>query len=228
MIQMINVSKVVASGSEQIAILNQVDLDIPRGQFVSVIGPSGSGKSTLLSLVAGLDAPTTGSILIEGNDITRMSEDDLATLRGEKIGFIFQSFHLIPSLTAYENILVPMEIMGLSNAVGRARSLIDEVGLQDRGHHYPSQLSGGEQQRVAIARAFANDPPILLADEPTGNLDSRNGSHIFDLLLRLNRDRHTTLLLVTHDQVLASRADRLISLQDGRVAADRQLVGAAT
>jgi putative ABC transport system ATP-binding protein len=224
MIQMINVSKVVASGSEQIAILKQVDLEIPRGQFVSVIGPSGSGKSTLLSLVAGLDAPTTGSILIEGRDITTMSEDDLATLRGEKIGFIFQSFHLIPSLTAYENILVPMEIMGLSGAVARARALIDEVGLQDRGHHYPSQLSGGEQQRVAIARAFANDPPILLADEPTGNLDSRNGAHIFDLLLRLNRDRSTTLLLVTHDHALAASADRRISLHEGGVAEDRRLL----
>jgi len=224
MIQMINVSKVVASGSEQIAILKSVSIEVPRGQFVSVIGPSGSGKSTLLGLVAGLDAPTSGEILIDGKALTSMSEDDLATLRGEMIGFIFQSFHLIPSLTAYENILVPMEIMGVANATARARALIDEVGLQDRGHHYPSQLSGGEQQRVAIARAFANKPPILLADEPTGNLDARNGAHIFELLVRLNRDHSTTLLLVTHDRALASRADRQISLQDGRVEQDRLIL----
>lgn len=221
MIQLVNVSKVVASGSEQIAILQQVNLEVPRGQFVSVIGPSGSGKSTLLSLVAGLDAPTSGEIFLEGQNITVMSEDDLATLRGEKVGFIFQAFHLIPSLTAYENILVPMEIMGLQGAATRAQSLLDEVGLHDRGHHYPSQLSGGEQQRVAIARAFANDPPILLADEPTGNLDSKNGGHIFDLLVRLNRERTTTLMLVTHDHNLAARADRQISLRDGWVDDDR-------
>ncbi len=225
MIQLVNVSKVVASGSEQITILKEVTLEVPRGQFVSVIGPSGSGKSTLLSLVAGLDAPTSGEIFLAGSNITVMSEDDLASLRGEKVGFIFQAFHLIPSLTAYENILVPMEIMGLSGATARAQALLDEVGLHDRGHHYPSQLSGGEQQRVAIARAFANDPPILLADEPTGNLDSKNGAHIFDLLVRLNRDRTTTLMLVTHDHALAARADRQISLRDGWVDDDRLIEG---
>ena len=223
MIQLVNVSKVVASGSEQLAILQGVDLEVPRGQFVSVVGPSGSGKSTLLSLVAGLDAPTSGEIYLAGKNITVMSEDDLATLRGEKVGFIFQAFHLIPSLTAYENILVPMEILGVAGATSRAQSLLDEVGLHDRGHHYPSQLSGGEQQRVAIARAFANDPPILLADEPTGNLDSKNGGHIFDLLVRLNRDRATTLLLVTHDHQLAARADRRISLNDGWIVEDRSM-----
>ncbi len=221
MIQLINVSKVVASGPEEITILQAVNLEVPRGQFVSVIGPSGSGKSTLLSLVAGLDAPTSGEIFLAGQNITVMSEDDLASLRGEKVGFIFQAFHLIPSLTAYENILVPMEILGLSGATARAQLLLDEVGLHDRGHHYPSQLSGGEQQRVAIARAFANDPPILLADEPTGNLDSKNGGHIFDLLVRLNRERTTTLVLVTHDHRLAARADRQISLRDGWVDEDR-------
>jgi len=220
MIQLVNVSKVVTSGSEQLTILHAVSLEIPRGQFVSVIGPSGSGKSTLLSLIAGLDAPTSGEIFLAGRDITRMSEDDLATLRGENVGFIFQSFHLIPSLTAYENILVPMEIMGVPAATDRAQSLLDEVGLHDRGHHYPSQLSGGEQQRVAIARAFANAPPVLLVDEPTGNLDSKNGAHIFDLLIQLNRDRGTTLLLVTHDHALAERADRRISLYDGRIVED--------
>ncbi len=220
MIQLSNVSRTVTSGTEQLTILHSLDLTIPRGQFVAVIGPSGSGKSTLLGLVAGLDAPTSGDILLDGQNITQMSEDDLATLRGGKVGFIFQSFHLIPSLTAYENILVPMEIMGHSQARKRAQSLLDEVGLHDRGHHYPSQLSGGEQQRVAIARAFSNDPIILLADEPTGNLDSKNGSHIFDLLLRLNRERSTTLMLVTHDHQLADLADRKIALRDGHVVED--------
>ena len=220
MIQLSNVSKVVASGNEQLTILHSLDLDIPRGQFVSVIGPSGSGKSTLLGLIAGLDSPTTGSIKLDGNDITKMSEDDLAELRGRLVGFIFQSFHLIPSLTAYENILTPMEIMGVNKPRDKAQALLDDVGLHDRGHHYPSQLSGGEQQRVAIARAFANSPNILLADEPTGNLDSKNGGHIFELLLKLNRDRQTTLLLVTHDQQLAGLADRKISLRDGRVVED--------
>ncbi len=220
MIELKNISKVVTSGTEQLTILHSLDLVIPGGQFVSVVGPSGSGKSTLLGLIAGLDAPTSGSVLLDGHDITRMSEDDLAELRGRLVGFIFQSFHLIPSLTAYENILVPMEIRGLNKPGERGQSLLDEVGLHDRGHHYPSQLSGGEQQRVAIARAFANDPQILLADEPTGNLDSRNGAHIFELLLKLNRERGTTLLLVTHDHQLADMADRKISLADGRIVED--------
>ena len=222
MIQLTNVSKVVTSGSENLTILHSLSLTVPNGQFVAVVGPSGSGKSTLLGLIAGLDAPTAGEVFLDGHNITQMSEDELAELRGAKIGFIFQSFHLIPSLTAYENILVPMEIMGIKHARERTQALLDEVGLHERGHHYPSQLSGGEQQRVAIARAFSNDPPILLADEPTGNLDSKNGAHIFELLLKLNRDRGTTLLLVTHDHVLASLADRQISLSDGRIAEDRE------
>ncbi|MFZ4628157.1 MAG: ABC transporter ATP-binding protein [Blastocatellia bacterium] len=221
MIQLIDVSKVVPSGNESLTILHSLDLTIPSGQFVSIIGPSGSGKSTLLGLIAGLDAPSSGQILLEGQEITRMTEDDLAMLRGDLVGFIFQSFHLIPSLTAFENILVPMEIKGGANARSRAQALLDEVGLHDRGHHYPSQLSGGEQQRVAIARAFANNPRILLADEPTGNLDSRNGAHIFDLLLRINRERGATLVLVTHDDALANLADRRISFRDGRVVEDR-------
>ncbi len=220
MIELSNVSKVVTSGSEDLTILHAVSLTIPRGQFVSIIGPSGSGKSTMLGLIAGLDNPTTGDILLDGQNITKMGEDDLAEFRGGKLGFIFQSFHLIPSLTAYENILVPMEIMGVPNAMKRAQSLLDEVGLHERGHHYPSQLSGGEQQRVAIARAFANEPPILLADEPTGNLDTNNGAHIFDLLLKLNHERKTTLVLVTHDAVLADMADRKISLRGGYVVDD--------
>ncbi|HYE74633.1 MAG TPA: ABC transporter ATP-binding protein, partial [Blastocatellia bacterium] len=203
MIQLTNVTKIVTSGSEKLTILHDVNLTIPRGQFVSVVGPSGSGKSTMLGLVAGLDNPTEGVIFLDGENITKMSEDALASLRGAKLGFVFQSFHLIPSLTAYENILVPMEIAGLPKASQRAKALLNEVGLENRGHHYPSQLSGGEQQRVAIARAFANEPPILLADEPTGNLDAKNGTHIFDLLIQLNRTRQTTLMLVTHDHELA-------------------------
>jgi putative ABC transport system ATP-binding protein len=228
MIRLTNVTKVVRSGSEDLTILDAVNLTIPRGQFVSVVGPSGSGKSTLLGLVAGLDSPTSGEIYLDGRDITKMKEDALAELRGEKLGFIFQSFHLIPSLTAYENILVPMEIAGLPKARARAQALLEEVGLSQRGHHYPNQLSGGEQQRVAIARAFANEPPILLADEPTGNLDAKNGAHIFDLLIQLNRTRGTTLVLVTHDHDLAGRADRKISLSGGRVVEDRLLNTTAT
>ena len=220
MIRLTNVSKTVLSGSEQLTILHALDLHIPTGQFVAVVGPSGSGKSTLLGLIAGLDAPTSGEIILNGQNITRMSEDQLAEFRGQYVGFVFQSFHLIPSLTAYENILVPLEIMGFPGAVKRAQALLDEVGLHDRGHHYPSQLSGGERQRVAIARAFANEPQILLADEPTGNLDSKNGTHIFELLLELNHERGTTLLLVTHDHQLAGLADRKISLSDGRIVSD--------
>ncbi len=220
MIELYKVSKTVQSGGEPLTILHALDLQIPDGQFVSIIGPSGSGKSTLLGLVAGLDAPTEGSIRIDGEEITRMGEDALATLRGRKIGFVFQSFHLIPSLTAFENVLVPIEIAGARDAQARARQLLADVELTARAHHYPSQLSGGEQQRVAIARAFSNNPSILLADEPTGNLDSRNGQHVFDLMLEMNRRRGATLVLVTHDRELAASADRRISLRDGRVVDD--------
>ena len=203
-----------------LTILHSLDLNIPDGQFISLVGPSGSGKSTLLGLIAGLDAPTSGEILIDGENITGMDEDMLAELRGEKIGFVFQSFHLMPSLTALENILAPMEIRGMRNARDRAQRLLEDVDLVARAHHYPSQLSGGEQQRVAIARAFANDPSILLADEPTGNLDSRNGRHVFEMMVEMNRKRNATLVLVTHDHELAALADRQISLRDGRVASD--------
>src|SRR5580704_10367343 len=170
------------SGSEPLTILHPLSLEIPRGHFIAVVGPSGSGKSTLLGLIAGLDAPTSGSVLIDGVDITRLNEDDLARLRGEKIGFVFQFFHLIPSLTAYENVAVPMEIAGVADTRTRAEQLLEEIGLTGRAHHYPSQLSGGEQQRVALARALANNPTIVLADEPTGNLDTANGRLIMDLL----------------------------------------------
>jgi putative ABC transport system ATP-binding protein len=216
LIELRGVSKTVESGGRPLTILHPLDVAIPSGRFLAVVGPSGSGKSTLLGLLAGLDAPTTGQILIDGIDITTLSEDALARLRGEKIGFVFQFFHLVPSLTAFENILVPMEIAGRRDAMDRARLLLEEVGLSDRGHHYPSQLSGGEQQRVAIARALANDPSIVLADEPTGNLDSTTGRHIMDLLLAVRRSRSSTLVLVTHDVELASLADSRLTLRDGR------------
>ena len=216
MIQLRKVSKTVMSGGRPLTILHPLDLTIRSGQFLAVLGPSGSGKSTLLGLVAGLDAPTDGEIVIDDVDITRLGEDALAKLRGEKIGFVFQFFHLVPSLTAFENILIPMEIAGRRDASVRAKRLLEEVGLADRGHHYPSQLSGGEQQRVAIARALSNDPPIILADEPTGNLDSTTGKLIMDLLLNVRRSRQTTMMLVTHDPDLASLADSRLVLRDGR------------
>lgn len=223
MITLQNVTKTVRSGTEDLTILDDVSLTIPDGEFVSVTGASGSGKSTLLGLIAGLDAPTTGSILIDGEDITKMSEDNLADVRSHKIGFIFQSFHLIPSLTAFENILIPMEILGLKDAKPRAEHLLADVELTNRGHHYPSELSGGEQQRIAIARAFANQPKILLADEPTGNLDSKNGSHIFDLMTAMHTRKNVTLILVTHDNNLAEMAQRQVILKDGRVISDKSL-----
>jgi putative ABC transport system ATP-binding protein len=222
MIELYRVSKTVPSGTEKLTILHELDLTIPDGQFVSVVGPSGSGKSTLLGLIAGLDEPTAGEIRIDGENITTMSEDALAGLRSKKIGFVFQSFHLIPSLTALENILVPLEIASIANAAERARQLLGDIDLAARAHHYPSQLSGGERQRVAIARAFANEPKIMLADEPTGNLDSHNGRHVFDLMVEMNRKRGTTLVLVTHDHELAAQATRRISLRDGRVVTDSE------
>src|SRR5919197_1402991 len=197
MIELREVSKTVMSGSEPLTILHPLTLEIPRGQFVAVVGPSGSGKSTLLGLIAGLDAPTSGDVLVDGVTITRLSEDALAKLRGEKIGFVFQFFHLIPSLTAYENVSVPMEIAGAPDPRPRAQALLEEVGLTGRAHHYPSQLSGGEQQRVALARALANDPPIVLADEPTGNLDSHSGTLVLDLLYRSCKEIGKTLILAT-------------------------------
>ena len=220
MIRLERVTRTVTSGTEQLTILDSVDLFVPAGQFIAVTGASGSGKSTLLSLVAGLDAPTSGDVFLAQQRITQMREDALADLRGAMVGIIFQSFHLIPSLTAYENVVVPMELANQPDAGEHARALVDAVGLADRAHHYPSQLSGGEQQRVAIARAFANRPAILLADEPTGNLDTVNGARVFDLLVRLNRERGTTLMLITHEAALAAAADRRIVLNAGRIVAD--------
>ncbi len=222
MIILQNVTKTVQSGTEDLTILDDVSLTIPDGQFVAVTGASGSGKSTLLGLIAGLDAPTSGNILVDDANVTTMSEDELAELRSKKIGFIFQSFHLIPSLTAFENILIPMEILGLKDAKQRAEQLLSDVELTTRGHHYPTELSGGEQQRVAIARAFANQPKILLADEPTGNLDSKNGNHIFDLMTDLHNQNNVSLVLVTHDKSLAERAQRQVILKDGRVLSDEK------
>jgi putative ABC transport system ATP-binding protein len=217
MIALHGVSKTVPSGEAMLTILHPLDLRIDGGRVAAIVGPSGSGKSTLLGLLAGLDSPSTGRIVIDDADITAMSEDELARFRGKRIGFVFQFFHLLPSLTAYENVRVPLEIAGTPEAGKRADALLSEVGLGPRRHHYPSQLSGGEQQRVAIARALANDPAILLADEPTGNLDSGTGHHIIDLLIDVNRNRKTTVILVTHDPELAARADLTIALRDGHV-----------
>ncbi len=216
MIELRGVSKTVLSGGRPLTILHPIDLGVPAGQFLAIVGPSGSGKSTLLGLIAGLDTPSSGEIAIDGVEITGLDEDRLARLRGAKIGFVFQFFHLIPSLSALENVLVPLEIAGETRAADRAAALLRDVGLTARGHHYPSQLSGGEQQRIAIARALANDPPILLADEPTGNLDTVNGRHVVDLLVDVNRKRQTTIVMVTHDPELTERADIVLSMRDGR------------
>jgi putative ABC transport system ATP-binding protein len=219
MIQARGLTKTIDTGTHRVDILKGIDLEIPRGQFAAIMGPSGSGKSTLLGLLAGLDTPTSGSITLDGQEITGLKEDQLALVRGRKIGFVFQSYNLIPTLTAEENVLLPIELSGNSNGdgPGRARELLDRVGLADRRDHYPVQLSGGEQQRVALARAFMVRPPILLADEPTGNLDSENGRLVLDLLLSLNREEGTTLVLVTHDRELAAYADRRVMLRDGRI-----------
>jgi putative ABC transport system ATP-binding protein len=221
MIQVMGVSKSIDTGTHRVEILRGIDLKIPRGQFAAILGASGSGKSTLLGLLAGLDSPTTGSIALDGIEITRLDEDELAELRGRKVGFVFQSYQLIPTLTAEENVLLPAELLGgIPNAVERARELLDLVGLSERRDHYLVQLSGGEQQRVALARAFMVRPPILLADEPTGNLDSANGRQVLDHLLALNRREGTTLVLVTHDRDLAAFASRRITLRDGLVVSD--------
>jgi len=222
MIRVSGLSMSLPSGGRVVNILDGIDLEIPDGQFLAVVGPSGSGKSTLLGLLAGLDRPTSGSIRFNGTCLTDLGEDDLARLRREKIGIVFQSFHLIPTMTALENIKIPLELRGDSNADREAIQLLEEVGLGNRKDHYPVQLSGGEQQRVAIARAFIGRPELLLADEPTGNLDTANGRRIVDLLLRLHRDRGSTSILVTHDPTLAIHADRTLTLLDGRIVDDRR------
>jgi putative ABC transport system ATP-binding protein len=221
-LEAVALTKIIDTGTHRVEILRGVDFAVPAGQFVAIMGASGSGKSTLLGLLAGLDTATSGRVVIDGTDITGLSEDKLAVVRGRKIGFVFQSYQLIPTLTAEENVLLPHELTGGDVRAGtqRARELLDSVGLSDRLDHYPVQLSGGEQQRVALARAFMVKPPILMADEPTGNLDSVTGAQVLDLLIALNRREGTTLVLVTHDHALTEYADRIVTLRDGRIIAD--------
>ncbi|MGD8894959.1 MAG: ABC transporter ATP-binding protein [Acidobacteriota bacterium] len=214
-------AKTYVSGGREITVLRDITFELEPGGFLAVTGPSGSGKSTLLGLLAGLDRPARGRVVLDGHDLSALSEDERAELRAEKVGFVFQSFHLIPTLTARENIQVPLELRGEDEqARGRAAELLTRVGLGDRGHHYPAQLSGGEQQRVAVARAFAHRPRILFADEPTGNLDAANGANVIALLGEMNRELETTLVLVTHDPELADRAHRVLRLRDGAVVSD--------
>ena len=212
-----SLTKRLPSGGRLLTILDRVDLAIEPGEAVAILGPSGSGKSTLLGLMAGLDRPTEGEVLLDGEPIQDLSEDELALLRRERIGFVFQSFELLENLTARENVLVPLELLGVRGAGARADSLLAAVGLDERGHHYPAQLSGGEKQRVALARAFAAEPAVLLADEPTGNLDGATGAMVLETLAELREERGTTLVLVTHDPAVASMADRRLHLVDGRL-----------
>ncbi|NNF40404.1 MAG: ATP-binding cassette domain-containing protein [Woeseiaceae bacterium] len=215
-----NVSKQVSSPEGTLTILDGVSFRILAGESVAVVGPSGAGKSTLLALLAGLDLPSGGHVVLNGANLSELDEDGRAVLRADSVGFVFQSFHLVPSLNALENVMLPLELAGHTNARSAARRIIEQVGLKDRWSHYPSQLSGGEKQRVAIARAFATEPAVLFADEPTGNLDSRTGTNIMELMFELNRDSSTTLVLVTHDTALAERCDRILALDGGRLESD--------
>ncbi|QTN45496.1 ABC transporter ATP-binding protein [Ectopseudomonas mendocina] len=212
-----NLSKVVSSAEGELTILHDLDLELTKGDSLAIVGSSGSGKSTLLGLLAGLDLPSGGAVLLAGNNLSELDEDQRARLRAEHVGFVFQSFQLLDSLNALENVMLPLELEGHADARQRARALLERVGLGQRLTHYPRQLSGGEQQRVAIARAFAADPDVLFADEPTGNLDSHTGERISDLLFQLNQERGTTLVLVTHDERLAHRCQRLIRLEAGHL-----------
>ncbi|MBI4001046.1 MAG: ABC transporter ATP-binding protein [Nitrospira defluvii] len=221
MIAIQHVTMQLVAAGQTVTILHDVSLNIPEKQMVAIVGPSGSGKSTLLGLIAGLDRPTSGTIWLNGVEITGLREQAMARLRLANVGYIFQSFHLIPTLTALENVAVPLELAGDPQARQRANEVLQAVGLGHRVSHYPVQLSGGEQQRVAVARAFACRPPILLADEPTGNLDSTTGQQVIDLILALHRDLGTTLVLVTHDHNLAASMERVITLRDGRVESDQ-------
>jgi putative ABC transport system ATP-binding protein len=214
-----NLTQTYLSGGRPLTVLKSITFELEAGGSLAVVGPSGSGKSTLLGLLAGLDRPHAGRVVLDGVDLGSLSEDERARLRGDRVGFVFQAFHLIPTLTALENVQVPLELRG-EDGRPRARELLERVGLGDRGHHYPSQLSGGEQQRVALARAFANRPRILFADEPTGNLDASTGHHIVELMRGLNEDLGATLVLVTHDPELAAIARRVIRLKDGAIASD--------
>ena len=209
------------NGQKKLTVLDEVSFSLERGDTFAIVGPSGSGKTTLLGLCAGLDIPTDGRVVLEGNDLFSMSEDQRAAVRNNHVGFIFQSFQLIPTLTAHENVMVPMELNGIKQSRNRAMELLDRVGLADRGHHYPTQLSGGEQQRISLARAFSNNPSILFADEPTGNLDEETSEKVVKMIFDLNEESRTTLILVTHDLDLANRTNRVIRLKGGKIVSDQ-------
>jgi putative ABC transport system ATP-binding protein len=215
-----SLSRTYRSGGRDLVVLKDITFSLEPGGFLAILGPSGSGKTTLLGLLAGLDRPSAGEVYLDGQELGSLSEDQRARLRGEKVGFVFQTFQLLPTLTAQENVQVPLELRGTATAATRARQLLGRVGLSGREHHYPAQLSGGEQQRVALARGFSIGPKVLFADEPTGNLDAGTGATIIDLMVELNQDLGTTLVLVTHDLDLAARAHRTIRLADGKVVAD--------
>jgi len=214
-----SLTKTYSSGGRDLTVVKNISFSLEPGGFLAIVGPSGSGKTTLLGLLAGLDRPTSGTVTLDGDALDQLGEDARARIRGEKVGFVFQSFQLIPTLTALENVQVPLELRGIDGRRG-AEELLERVGLGGRGHHYPAQLSGGEQQRVALARAFSNQPKVLFADEPTGNLDARTGATVVELMGELNRDSGTTIVLVTHDPDLASRARRTIRLADGAIVSD--------
>jgi len=220
-IEITKLVKTLRGGGHEVEILKSLDLTVPTGQLLAITGESGSGKTTLLSLIAGLDTPTSGQIVIDGQDITKLDEDELAILRGKRFGFIFQNFHLIPTLTALENVVLAAELNNTPGATKKATDLLGTVGLSDRLHHYPVQLSGGEQQRLSLARAFVNEPDIILADEPTGNLDSKNSDHIIELMLELHRVKQATIILVTHELHVAEGSQRILTLADGQIISDR-------
>ncbi len=220
MIEISGLIKTLHGGGHKVEILKSIDLTIPSGQFIAITGHSGSGKTTLLSLIAGLDVPTGGTINIDGQDITKLNEDELALLRGNRFGFIFQNFHLIPTLTALENVALSAELNNTPGATKKSEDLLGMVGLGDRKHHYPAQLSGGEQQRLSLARAFVNEPDIILADEPTGNLDSKNSDRIIELIRELHRVKQATIVLVTHESHVAQQSQRILTLEDGEIIAD--------
>ena len=222
MIEIIRLIKTLHGGGHKVEILKSLDLTIPSGQFIAITGHSGSGKTTLLSLIAGLDTPTSGTIHIDGQDITKLNEDELALLRGKRFGFIFQNFHLIPTLTAVENVVLSAELNNTPGATKKSEDLLGVVGLGDRMQHYPAQLSGGEQQRLSLARAFINEPDIILADEPTGNLDSKNSDRIIKLIRELHRVKQATIVLVTHETQVANQSQRILTLEDGQIIADRK------
>ena len=222
MIEISGLIKTLHGGGHKVEILKSIDLTIPTGQFIAITGHSGSGKTTLLSLIAGLDAPTDGKINIDGQDITKLNEDELALLRGNRFGFIFQNFHLIPTLTALENVVLSLELNNTPGATKKSENLLSKVGLGDRLNHYPAQLSGGEQQRLSIARAFVNEPDIILADEPTGNLDSKNSDHIMNLIQELHQIKQATIILVTHESQVANQSQRILTLEDGKIISDQE------